>query len=501
MRPRFGEIALLALATAIPLGAILGNWTPLLRGPAPYPPEWQWPLRAGPTSGHWLGAAAAAAGVLLLIAFTATATARRHPRRTARVALAGAILLGWGFGLGLLALEPEGALRSLLSRTLSRTINSYYTVAVSSEAHDPREFLARHAELLPVLRKTAKHAATHPPAPVLYYRGLIGLCEASPRLTEVVLRAASVETVERPDSRHTPASRAAAILGGLWFGLLAAATAWPIAALARRLGCGDLAAARVGLVWVLVPGPLLFTPQFDQALALPVALATAAAMAAMAKETPARPSIVLSLLAGAAAGVAFSFSYGAAAFLALAGAAALAASREPSRGASRGLRVTALAALGALLVLAVPVAFGHQPVQAARTALAIHREVYTAPRSYSLWLAFNPADLAVFLGVPLAILAAARTSASLEVAMRRGLAALSSADRFRLALGAGLLLLLVSGTVRGETGRLLIPLMPLCLLAGLAAGGDRDQPRPALAATLGLCLAVLAFALRVRWEL
>lgn len=501
MRPRLGEIALLALATAIPLGAILGDWTPLLRGPAPYPPEWRWALRAGPTSGHWFGAAGGAAGVLLLIAFTATATARRQPRRTARVVLAGAILLGWGFGLGLLALEPEGALRTLLFRTLSRTINSYYTVAVSPEARHPREFLARHAELLPVLRKTAKHAATHPPAPVLYYRGLIGLCEASPRLTEVALRAASVEPVARPDSRHTSASRAAAILGGLWLGLLAAAAAWPITALARHLGCGELAAARVGLVWVLVPGPLLFTPQFDQALALPVALATAAVLAAMAKETSAWPAVLLSLLAGGAAGVALSFSYGAAAFLALAGAAALAAGWEHSRGANRGLRVAALAALGALLVLAVPVAFGHQSIQAARTALAIHRELYTAPRSYPLWLAFNPVDLAVFLGVPLAILAAARTSASLEVAMRGGPAALSGADRFRLALGAGLLLLLVSGTVRGETGRLLIPLMPLCLLAGLATGEDRDQPRPALAVILGVCLAGLAFALRARWEL
>lgn len=496
-------VALLLVTTLVTFGAIWSDSTPLLRGPAPYPPEWRWWLREEPLSGRWLPLAVPILAWLLLLGLTATAAAHRHSRRTARLVLAAAILVGWGFGLGLLAQEPAGALRTLLAHTLSRTINSYYTVAISPQARDPRAFLAQHAELLPGFRKTAKHAATHPPGPVLFYRGLIALCEASPRLTSQTLSVASVEAAERPDSLHTPASRAAAILGGLLLGLLAAATAWPTAALARRLGCGELAAARVGLVWVMVPGPLLFTPLLDPALALPVTLATATLSAALAKETSTRASILLALAAGGVAGVALSFSYGTAVLLALGGLLALASSWRAGHSAPPARRVVAWSALGVLAILAVPAAFGHQVLQAARTALAIHQEVYTLPRSYWLWLLFNPLDLAVFLGTPLAILAAARSSASLEVAIRRGGAALSGADRFRLALAAGFGLLLLSGTLRGEGGRVLIPLMPLFVLAGLAPsekGDNGDGPSATLAGILGLCLAALAFALRWRWQ-
>ncbi len=493
-------VALLLAITVVTLGAIWSDWTPLLRGPAPYPPEWRWWLREEPTSGRLLPLAVSILVWLLLLGFTTTALARRHSRLAAGVVLAGAVLSGWGLGLGLLSLEPVGAPRALMAHTLSRTINSYYTVAISPQARDPREFLARHAELLSGFRKTAKHAATHPPGPILFYRGLIGLCGSSPSLTSTTLRAASVEALERPDSVHTSASRAAAILGGLLLGVLGAAAAWPTTAMARRLGCDDLAAARVGLVWVMIPGPLLFSPLLDPALSLPVALATAALWAALARDTASRGTAFRALLAGVAAGVALSISYGAAAFLALGILVALGASSS-GLSAERSFRAGIWSALGVLAILAVPVAFGHQSLQAARTALAIHREVYTEPRSYGLWLLFNPLDLAVFLGTPLALLAAARSGASIARAIREGRAALSDADRFRLALVAGFGLFLLSGTLRGEGGRLLIPLMPLFALAGLVPNDRADRgPGPALTATIGLSLAVLAFALRSRWQ-
>ena len=44
---------------ALALFAILADVSPRLRGPAPYPPEWQWDLREGGTSGRFLPVAAA----------------------------------------------------------------------------------------------------------------------------------------------------------------------------------------------------------------------------------------------------------------------------------------------------------------------------------------------------------------------------------------------------------------------------------------------------------
>ena len=71
-------------------------------------------------------------------------------------------------------------LSTIFGRVAYRTATSYYTVAISPEAADPLDFLRRHHELLPTFRKGAKHAATHPPGPVLVYRGLLEVFERSP---------------------------------------------------------------------------------------------------------------------------------------------------------------------------------------------------------------------------------------------------------------------------------------------------------------------------------
>ena len=39
------------IVSAVAVAAILTDASPLLRGPAPYPPEWRWDLRVGATSG------------------------------------------------------------------------------------------------------------------------------------------------------------------------------------------------------------------------------------------------------------------------------------------------------------------------------------------------------------------------------------------------------------------------------------------------------------------
>jgi hypothetical protein len=48
--------------------------------------------------------------------------------------------LGFGFQIALLGLEPDGALRTIVRRTLSRTDTSYLTVAASDLASDPLDF-------------------------------------------------------------------------------------------------------------------------------------------------------------------------------------------------------------------------------------------------------------------------------------------------------------------------------------------------------------------------
>ena len=154
-----------------------------------------------------------------------------------------------------------------------------------------------------------RHAATHPPGPVLFYRGLIGGFEASPAAASAVLSVAGMD----PEGGRRPASvRAAALAGPLLILLLGVSAAWPLFALARAAGLDAVAAARVAALWPLVPGAALMSPQFDQLLALPVT-AAAACLAAAVTAASARRRAGFAAGAGACAGLAVSVSYGAAA--------------------------------------------------------------------------------------------------------------------------------------------------------------------------------------------
>jgi hypothetical protein len=479
------------LASLVVLISVPFDLIPALRGPAPYPPEWQWAFRPDGPSRPLVAAAACALGLIALLVASGTSRARRRPVGARRALVTGAVLLSCGLQIGLLAREPGRPLRTLLSRTRSRSFTSYHAVAISPEARDPSSILRHHAEWLPELARSAKHAATHPPGPVLYYRAMLALCEASPSLTEGLLDAAGIPDREfRPPA--TRAARAAALLGAFLLGLLGALAAWPIAHLALALGVEGLAAARLAILWALLPGPALMTPQFDQALALPVVAAAGLLLAAGAGT---RRGPVSAILAGLVAGVALWVSYGAAAFLAIGGVAALAAAYDGRAGLRRRAGLTTLsAAVAGVVAFGVPALFGHQPVRAMLTALSIHREMYTTPRSYALWLAFNPLDLALFLGVPVA----AAGLLVLPRSVRRSApdTVRTPMDRFRLALFGGIAVLLALGVTRGEVGRIWIPLMPLLLVACL---GGRSEPDRAEALLQGVLLAVLTLTIGSYW--
>jgi hypothetical protein len=472
-----------AVATLAVLLLAATDAVPLLRGPAPYPPEWRWELRAEATAlGRWAWPLACATALGGLLALSDRPWFRERPRRGAAALLLGATVLGTLFQLGLLNPEPPGAIRTLLNRVSSRTDTGYFTVAASEEARDPFLFLDRHAELLLDLRRGAKHAATHPPGPVLYYRAWIAACQASPALTRIATAALDLRTRERSRTgEETLAPIAGALLGGLFVLALGAAGCVPIAGLLRALGSDPLDAARIAALWPLVPGAALMSPQFDQALAFFVAAATALLAGALVTEGPGRRRLAAAG-AGLAAFAASFLSYGAVAFVGIGALAVVSA-----LGWRRALEPVGVACVSALALLGLTVALGHEPFAAARTALAFHREHYTAPRSYALWLAFNPVDFALFLGAPLAAIGLTRIARPPA----------NAPERYRLAIAAGLLALLASGSIRGEVGRIGVPLMALALPGAL---GDRGLGARD-AAALMVMAAALDVVLRAFWIL
>src|SRR5262245_57573694 len=103
MRGRTIAIVMAALSLLCALSIRL-DLVPKLRGPAPYPPEWQWRYRPRSLAGA-LPALPFAAGLAGVLAWSGSAAARRRPRRAATVVIAVAAVAGAGFSLALLAGE------------------------------------------------------------------------------------------------------------------------------------------------------------------------------------------------------------------------------------------------------------------------------------------------------------------------------------------------------------------------------------------------------------
>jgi hypothetical protein len=468
---------------------------------------------AGPPT----AAAIAVAALTVVAALLCLGACAWHRRLAAwRGVLAVAIAAGAALTFGLVALQPGGFGR-VVAALVSR--NSFGYVWDAALAPPTRELLADFPAAADGLNQ---HSVTHPPGPLLVVRSLgwldrilpqpsgvaagpaadagparargpaggagasatasapatAGGPDATPRSSLPRLAAAAIarevvraRTHARPMPQPPPGPWAVVALA-LLLPALSALTAWPLYQLALRFGCERSEALLAALLWLLVPARSLFTPSFDQALPLLV-VAAAALAAGGGKGRAAAAGLLcfgacflsygclpaLPLIAACAVAGATTASFAAGASTAAAGEAQSKLGRGAWRRATLTLAVLALGFLLPYLVLAIVTGF--DPWQAMRAALELHRRIALAPRSYGLWLLWNPYDFALLLSPAVLALAGA--------ALLRPPGA-----AFRLVARTwwGLLaLLLVSGSVRGEVGRIWLLWMPFaCLLAAGAAG-------------------------------
>jgi hypothetical protein len=536
----------LMMAAAANAALALAAWTrqPWTNGPA----EWRWQyLPAGSLDLGAPAALALLASLAALAAVALLGILRGHGRLAAwRGAAPLAAACGAVFTFTLVASQPGGLARvtaALVSRNSfgyvwdaalappTRTLLADYPAASAglnqhSLTHPPGPLLAVRAlgwldRVLPApmaagTAGTAAEqgganpgAAARGPGAVAADSGGGLLSLAAAAIQREVARA---HNHGRPVPRPPPGPWAVAALAVL-LPALSALAAWPLYLLARRWGLVPETALLAALLWLLVPARSLFTPSFDQAL--PVLLVGAAWLAAGG-------GCARAAAAGALLFAACFASYGCLPALPLVAvcAAATTGDRRPRlrlspvaalvAGRSRGLwqRWSALALGFTLPYVALAAAAGHDPWHAMRAALEIHERIAVAPRSYATWLLWNPYDFALLASpavVGLAALALFRTSwsdaeAGPAASPAAGTGRVSILDRLRdgrhaaprqagrWATGTwwGLLaLVLLSGGVRGEAGRIWLPWMPFaCLFAAAAAsaGGPHRAGRSLAAA-------------------
>lgn len=487
-----------ALATVALATAALAR-APGVNGPA----EWRWEYRE--VAGLGWAPVFLTLGLVALFSFWDRLGFKSPAREGGLLALA--VLLGWGLTLALAAAGPEGFGRvfgSLASRL------SFGYVWDAGLAPPARELLADYPA---ASARLDLHARTHPPGALLAVRAADRLTRALPppppgsaglaaaaqsALSREVARA---RTHRRPVPERLPGPWALVALA-LGLPALSALAAWPLARLARAWGLPPAAARLSALLWLAVPARSLFTPSLDQAL--PLLSVAALLLVAVPGGWGGRAR---AFAAGLVLFAAAFLSYGCLALLPWAATVAIIAlvpspDREVPAGFSlRRLDLVRPAALGLGFLLpwaALALLAGYAPWASFRTAMQTHRGMAVLTRGYLTWLLWNPYDLALLLGPPVLLLGLA------ALAVDRGPA--EGAPRpasYRVALRgfwALLLLLWISGSVRGELGRIWLFFMPFaCLFAADAIGAIEGKGTTrrvwapvALVLELGLGLALAA---------
>lgn len=135
---------------------------------------------------------------------------------------------------------------------------------------------------------------------------------------------------------------------------------------------------------------------------------------------------------------------------------------------------------------------GVSPLAIADEMLGAHYELY---RPYWPWLLLHPYDMAIFTGVPVMALALARMWQ-----LRRRAPVTRPADVLAGAAALTLVLVTLSGTARGETGRVWLFFAPVWLLLAadrLASFGPREQK--GFLALQALCALTMAAVLRANF--
>jgi hypothetical protein len=536
-------LALGLLLAAAAMAAAVWAHLPLVNGPL----EWHWVYRSPGLAAT--GLAVAAAGVALALLAAAGGSGEERWR------LAALLAGGTAFTFGLAAAQPGGFGR-VLDALVSR--NAFGYVWDAGLAPDRRALLADYPAASQGLNQ---HSQTHPPGPLLAVRALdrlVSLCggapthggdsaQAAPPATgsgaagesrtrarraegaaKAPMSALPAETPEaatshaggaaraiararmragyhgQPVPTHLPGAATVALLA--W--LLPAASllaAWPLHRLALACGLGRRGALLAAALWMLVPARSLFTPSLDQAL--PLLLLSAAWLAAGAGSGT--RGLLRLAAAGALLWCACFLSYGCLAALPIVGALAAASAAARVGAALARLAAIGLGLLAPWVVLALGTGF--DPWQAFCAALRLHHEIAVAPRGYAIWLLGNPWDFALLAGPPVLGLAVAALGAALgQLGDPRALR--SSDPGASRTLGtpalralywsfwAVMAALWLSGSVRGEAGRIWLPWMPFgCLLAAAALERWGQEGRAAAAALL-LAQAALAVTLAANME-
>lgn len=394
--------------------------------------------------------------VALLLATAGWLTRPKRWERTRRkwraVWVIWIVLVAWLLAAGVL-IVPQSPVIVTGGIIASPQATSYFTAAVGIED------LPGALRNFPALMETfPQHARTHPPGPVLFFWTVNHLVRSWPGLAGLIERICllldgdGTEHLSEVLSQQfgvplTWENALAAVFSAFLLAGLGSLTLIPLYRIASSL-YGPTAALHAILLFAAVPSFLLFGPSIDQLVLL---FAVLILWGFLLWRKTGNPIIGLFFALG------LLMSLGLVVMLLFVGLWWLlwrsGAGLQKADEKRRFIGLLLAAALLAAFFIALWLSVGLNLLAIVKAGFAAHRHttLEEASRTYWKWVIYDPIEFAAFLGMPVIIWAVAGLLRRKERGLQQG---------FALAWIGTLLLLDLSGWVRGETGRIWLFLMP-----------------------------------------
>jgi len=417
--------------------AIGVDFSPLLRGPAPYPPDWQWPyLFTNTIHRLWFPAIMVVIMVLFVLQIEKYSDNNIDKKRV--IFLFFAVVLHFLFQMGVLFFSRAG-IGVLIQRIIHPDMNGYFTTALS--VNNISQFLATYNNSV---LGFAMHATGHPPGSILFFWLVNQLSVLLIPLQHLVSSIHfSHSDVQAIWQTLTLSQKTGAVASAGLIPLLSSLSLPLLYVLGKEL-YSVRAGIRAVFLYMVVPSITLFIPLSDVFFPL-FSLSSFLLLVKGLKEKK-EPMIFFS---GLVFFIGLFFSTSLLPLSVLFGYFILLYSyKKKTLGINAVLFKGIPYALG-LLVLPVILFlfFNFNSLDVAKTLM----KGLPKGRLYHVWVFYNLYDFFVFTGIPLFLL-------YLKMLWDR------VKDHLFIAFTIMLLLLNFSGAVRGEVGRIWMPFMSMLVL-------------------------------------
>jgi hypothetical protein len=428
--------------------AVALNISPFLRGPAPYPPEWQWEYSFVNTLNRIYLPLLVIASSIWGYTFIEKHTNLRH--KSLWLVLLSAVFLSFCLQISVLFFSRSGV-GVLIHRIIDPTINGYFTAALT--IHSVPEFLRSYDS---IMLHFVYHAKAHPPGAILLFYYLHQLTALIPSLgvwaMQQIPARDDIRTLWEPLSAS---AKATVFVSSFFIPLLSSLSIIPLYFTARIL-YGTKTALRSIILFLFIPSLMFFIPINDTFLHI-FSITAFAFFVYGLRNNKFWPLVISGVVIFL--GIFFNLSLLPPLILFF----VFFLLHEQQKYAKH-FNLVIKKGLGFLLGLLIPfvllfVSFGFNFMQVTQTIMKHVPDIHS--RSYLIWIFYNLYDFLIFAGIPVTITYFTALKTTMGNCLRKRWKTL---DPLLLAFTIMLLIVNFSGSIRGETGRIWIPYLPFLIL-------------------------------------